>query len=152
MDNITLEPFMVIGISVRTSNENSQAATDMPAIWGKFFEESIMAKIPNRIEDSVYCIYTDYEKDHTRPYTAILGCKVSSLESIPEGMVGKKIESKTYKKFTAKGNLEDNIVYEEWLKIWNSDLPRRYTADFEVYGEKSQNQEAAEIDIFIAVK
>jgi predicted transcriptional regulator YdeE len=32
------------------------------------------------------------------------------------------------------------------------DLDRSYTADFEIYGEKAQNPENAEVDIFIAVK
>ena len=32
------------------------------------------------------------------------------------------------------------------------DLDRSYTADFEIYDEKAQNPENAEVDIFIAVK
>lgn len=43
------------------------------------------------------------------------------------------------------------IVFEAWLEIWNLDIPRAYTADFEVYGEKTQNPADAEVDIFIAV-
>ena len=31
-------------------------------------------------------------------------------------------------------------------------MKRDYTADFEVYGEKAQNPENAEVDIFVAVK
>ncbi|WP_370527302.1 GyrI-like domain-containing protein [Pedobacter sp. SYSU D00535] len=57
-----------------------------------------------------------------------------------------------FTKFTAKGNLNEGIVFQEWTKIWNMDFPRKYTADFEVYGERAQNPEAAEVDIFIAVK
>lgn len=43
-------------------------------------------------------------------------------------------------------------VYNEWVKIWNSELERTFTADFEVYDERSQNPENAEVDIFVAVK
>jgi predicted transcriptional regulator YdeE len=32
------------------------------------------------------------------------------------------------------------------------DLDREYSADFEVFGEKAQNPQHAEIDILIAVK
>ncbi|MFT4644864.1 MAG: putative transcriptional regulator YdeE [Planctomycetota bacterium] len=32
------------------------------------------------------------------------------------------------------------------------DLDRTYTADFEIYGEKVQNPQDAEVDIMIAVK
>jgi predicted transcriptional regulator YdeE len=51
-----------------------------------------------------------------------------------------------------KGNILQGVVFDEWTKIWNSDLERAFTADFEVYGEKSLNPENAEVDIFIAVK
>ena len=32
------------------------------------------------------------------------------------------------------------------------ELDRTYTADFEIYGEKTQNLQDAEVDIMIAVK
>ena len=112
----------------------------------------ILEQIPNKIDNSIYCIYTEYEKDHTKPYTTILGCKVSSLENVPNGMVGKTIEEAMYSKHIATGNILQGIVFNEWTKIWNSDLERTFTADFEIYGEKAQNPENAEVDIFIAIK
>jgi hypothetical protein len=44
------------------------------------------------------------------------------------------------------------VVFQEWLKIWNSMLPRTYTAEFEVYGGKSHNPIAEVLEIFLAVK
>ncbi|MFZ4929295.1 GyrI-like domain-containing protein [Chryseobacterium sp. Mn2064] len=151
--NITkVEPFQVIGIAVRTTNENNQAAKDIPVLWEKFMKENISAAIPNKVDDTVYSIYTEYEKDHTKPYTTILGCKVESLDHIPKGMTGISFEGGNYLKFTAKGNLADGLVINEWIKIWNMDLDRVFTADFEVYGEKAQNPSDAEVDILIAVQ
>lgn len=152
MNNQTIKKFSIIGISVRTTNENNQAGQDIPALWNKFMAERIANQIPNKIGDSIYCIYTDYEKDHTKPYTTILGYKVESLDIIPTGMIGKTFHEATYIKHLAKGNLLRGIVFDEWTKIWNSDLDRTFTADFEVYGEKAQNPENAEVEIFIAVK
>ncbi len=146
-----LEEFSVIGISVRTTNENGKSAQDIPALWVTFLGEGISNQIPNKVSGDLYCIYTDYEQDHTRPYTTLLGCRVSTLETIPEGMVGKTIESANYTKFVAKGDLAHGVVLDTWIKIWNSDLPRNYTADFEVYGPNAQNPENAEVTIFIAV-
>ncbi len=151
MSTQKIQKFNVIGIAVRTSNENEQAATDIPALWEKFMAEGIAEKIPNKTDHSLYCIYTDYEKDHTKPYTTILGCKVENLDIIPDGMVGKTFETATYKKYVAKGNILQGLVYNEWIKIWNAGLPRTFTTDFEVYGEKAQNPEDAEVDIYIAV-
>jgi predicted transcriptional regulator YdeE len=152
MSNQIIQKFSVIGISVRTTNENGQASQDIPALWNKFMVEGILEKIPNKIDHSIYCIYTEYEKDHTKPYTTILGCKVSSLDNIPNEMVGKTFEEANYTKHIAKGNILQGVVFDEWTKIWNSDLDRTFTADIEVYGEKAQNPENAEVDIFVAVK
>ena len=143
--------FNIIGIAVRTTNENGQSGKDIPALWNKFITGNIMDKIPGKIEQSIYCMYTDYEKDHTKPYTTILGCRVENLSIIPEGMTGKEIASASYAKFIAKGNLQEGVVFNEWLKIWELDLQRKFTADFEIYGDKARDPENAEVEIFIAV-
>ncbi|MDR6462890.1 GyrI-like domain-containing protein [Chryseobacterium sediminis] len=152
MNNMKVEPFKVIGISVRTTNENGQAAKDIPVLWEKLINEDILHKIPNKIDNTIYSIYTDYEKDHTKPYTTVLGCKVENLDNIPEGMVGYSFDGGEYLKFTVNGDLSKDLVINEWIKIWNMELGRVFTADFEVYGEKAQNPSDAEVDILIAVK
>ncbi|WP_291286561.1 effector binding domain-containing protein [Flavobacterium sp.] len=146
-----VQKFNVIGISVRTTNENGQSGTDIPALWNQFISEGIASKIPNKVSEDIFCVYTDYEKDHTRPYTTILGCRVENLDTIPDGMTGKTIESAVYEKFIASGNLNDGIVFNKWLEIWNSGLNRSFTADYEIYGAKAQNPAAAAVEIFIAI-
>jgi len=150
MNNVKMEPFKVIGISVRTTNENNQAAKDIPVLWEKLMNEDILNRIPNKIDNTIYSIYTDYEKDHTKPYTTILGCKVENHDHIPEGMVGKSFDGGDYIKFTTKGDLAKDLVINEWLKIWEMDMDRAFTADFEVYGEKSQNGKNSEVEIYVA--
>jgi predicted transcriptional regulator YdeE len=144
--------FSVIGIAIHTTNENGQSGKDIPALWDKFMAEGIIEKIPNKIDTVVYCIYTNYESDYTKPYTTILGCKVANTDNIPEGMVVKNFDGGNYTKYTAKGNLMQGVVFNEWIKIWDRDIARAYTADFEVYGKKAQNPANAEVDIFIAIK
>ena len=146
-----IEPFKIIGISVRTTNENGQAMKDIPFLWNKFFEENIKDKIPNRLTDDLYCVYTHYEKDHTKPYTTILGYKVKTNEPLPEDLVEKSIDVANYKVINTKGKMSDGFVYNEWLKIWNSDMDRSFTSDFEIYGAKAQDPENAEVDIYIAL-
>jgi predicted transcriptional regulator YdeE len=152
MENQTIVSFNIIGIAVRTTNANGQSSKDIPALWEQFMSKGLLEKIPNKISNDVYCMYTDYEKDHTKPYTTIIGCQVASLEGLPEGMIGKHIEESKYSKQVAKGNVLEGLVFNEWLKIWQSDLPRTFTADFEVYGSKANNPLDAEVDIFIAIK
>lgn len=144
------EKVLIAGLAIRTTNENGQSATDIPALWQKFFSEGIMNKIPGKIDDTIYCIYTDYEKDHTRPYTTILGCRVQAEVNEP-GITTKIFNGDKYQVFVAKGAADDGIVFNEWLKIWNTDIRRLYTTDIEIYGEKARDKKNAEIPILVAV-
>lgn len=152
-----IEAFSIVGITVRTDNSNLQKLTyDMQNLWGKFIAENIAQQIPHKIDESIYCIYTEYAGDHTQPYTALLGCKVDCAlvqnEVIPAGLVCQNFAGGNYKQYIAKGSLLEGVVFAKWQEIWASGLPRAYTADFEVYGAKAQNLEAAEIEIFIATQ
>ena len=120
MQTQKIKPFQVIGISIRSTNENGQAATDIDWLWAKFMTESILQKIPNKISDDILSKYTNYESDHTKPYDTILGCKVSSLDMIPEGMVGQFFEGGTFAKFISKGDVTKGAVYNSWVEIWNN--------------------------------
>ena len=152
MEKLTIESFKVIGISVRTTNKNNQVAKDIGDLWGRFINDKVLEAIPNKIDNTIYSIYTDYESDHTKPYTTILGCKVKNLDTIPVGMVGKSIKGGNYVKFSTKGDLMKDLVINKWFEIWEMDLNRLFTADFEVFGEKAQDPADAEIDILIAIK
>lgn len=151
MQKVKIEPFYVIGLAIRTTNENAQAATDIGNLWGKFLAEDIKSVIPNKVDDTVYCLYTEYESDYTKPYTTILGCKVTNLDNVPEGMVGKSFEGGDYTKMSARGDLMKGLIVDKWNQIWNMDLNRRYTVDFEVFGEKAQDPSDAEIDFLISI-
>jgi predicted transcriptional regulator YdeE len=148
-----IESFKIIGVSVETTNEDGKAANDIGNLWGKFFAEKIPSKIENKISNDIYSIYTDYESDFTGKYTTILGLKVDSFGNIPEGLVGREFTSENFVKFIAKGEMP-NAVVETWKEIWSNDqdLNRKYTYDFEVYGEKSQNGLNSEVEIYIATK
>ena len=143
------QSFKIVGISIRTNNQ--KASNDLGKLWSKFIGENTTKKIPNKVSDDIYSIYTDYESDHNGDYTKIIGYQVSSLENIAAGLVSKEIPTSEYQKFTAKGKFP-NCVQATWGEIWNSEIDRRYTADFEVYSGKSLNITNAEVDIFISVK
>ncbi|MCP3925100.1 MAG: AraC family transcriptional regulator [Desulfobacterales bacterium] len=143
--------FDVIGISVRTTNQDGKAMNDLAMLWNKFTSENIIEKIPNRFEDKIYAIYTDYEGDHTMPYTAIIGCKVRSSDNIPKGMILRSVDTGDYMKFCTNGKLPDAVVME-WQKIWNLKIDREFIADFEVYHETSENSNDPMVDIYIGVR
>lgn len=151
MQKVKINPFMLIGISIRTTNENGKSAQDIATLWNKFMSENILDKIPNKIDNTIYSLYTDYEGDHTKPYTTIIGCKVDNISEIPDGLIAKAFEGGDYFKTSTKGDLMKGIVVNKWTEIWAMDLDRKFTADFEAYGAKAQNPNDAEVDFFIAV-
>lgn len=145
--------FKIIGISTQTTNKDNKAQQDLSNLWGQFFAESILDKIPNKVSNEILAIYTDYKSDFTEDYTTIIGIPVSTLDEIPKGLIGREFQPDNFQKFTAKGEMP-NAVVNTWIDIWNRDkeLNRKYTYDFEVYGENSQNGENSEVEIYIATK
>ena len=148
-----MENFKIIGISVETTNQNNQAATDLGQLWNRFYGEEIFNKIPNKDSEDIYAVYTDYESDYTGKYTTIIGQRVSALDHIPNGMVGREINNEKLLKYTVKGEMPQAVV-ETWQEIWanNIALYRTYEADFEVYGEKSQQGPDSEVQIYIGTR
>ncbi|NMM47713.1 GyrI-like domain-containing protein [Marinigracilibium pacificum] len=151
IQKVKIEPFMMIGIETRTINKGNVAKEKIGGLWQRLLNEKLIDQIPNKEDNSIYSVYCEYEGDHTKPYTTILGCKVNSLSSIPEGMVGKSFDGGTYIKSTTKGDLMEEIVINHWVNIWQSDWDRAYSADFEVYGEKAQNPKDAEVEFYVAI-
>lgn len=152
MKTTKVEQFDIVGIKTRTIN-NGSAAKDIPALWNRFMSENIIENIPNKTNNAIYCLYTNYEGDHTKPYDVILGCKVDNLNEIPKSLTHLQVPVATNAKFLAKGVIEHGqAVVSTWMQIWESDIDRAFSVDYEVYDERSQDLQNAEVDIFIALK
>ena len=151
MQKIKIEEFNIIGIQVDTTNQNGQSEKDMAILWQSFFNENILNKIPNKIDSTIYALYTNYKGDYTKPYTAIIGCKVHNLNQIPEGLIGKNFTTNSFLKSTAKGNIIKGLVKKQWEKIWKEDINRAYTVDFEEYTQKAEDPTNAEVNFYISV-
>lgn len=146
------QSFNILGITVRTSNNEGAASQDIPALWQKFMVENIIGSIPNIIDQNIHCIYTEYEGDYTQPYTVLLGMKVASLEEIPEGLTGMTFSGGTYQSYHCEGKMADNVVIDTWQQIWKDPLDRAYTADIEIYDASKSDSENVSVDIHIAIK
>lgn len=142
-----------IGIQVETTNKNGQSAQDLGNLWGKFMGENLLSSIPNKASEDIFVIYTDYESDYQGKYTAIIGAKVSDLQYIPEGMIGREFPTQSFKKIVSKGEMPSALI-ETWQEIWQNDknLNRSYLYDLEIYGSKSQNGKNSEVEIWLGVR
>ncbi len=132
---IELSEFLVAGISVRTIN-NGQAGADIKHLWDRFYKQDISSLIPGKITADIYCVYTDYKSYYNDYYTCVLGCKVSSVAVLPEGILGCVIPASVYEVYESKGNLPHSVI-ATWQRIWDSGFTRQYKADFDIYTNKS---------------
>ena len=150
---VNLESFKIVGIAVRTTNQNAKSAKDIMELWQRFYSENISSLILNKIDEDIYSVYTDYKSDYTADYTTILGYRVSSIDNLPAGLEGRAFDGGNYLEIKAKGT-RPLSVFNTWQEIWVKDkeLNRKYTADFEVYGKKSHDPDNSEVEIFIATE
>jgi predicted transcriptional regulator YdeE len=129
-----IDAFDIIGISVCTTNQYGRSQKDIGELWTRFMSEGIMEKIPGKESADIYCVYTDYETDFNGAYTTIIGCRVNTLEMIPEGMIGRTIPASGYQVYSSSGEMPKALM-ETWKMIWDSDIDRAYVADYDLYGQ-----------------
>jgi predicted transcriptional regulator YdeE len=150
---ISLEKMDVMGIEVRTTNQEEMAPTRarIPGLWGRFYSEklseTILGKKPGGMPIGVY---SKYETNHTGPYSLLAGLEVSSLDALPEGLSKVSVSSGKYLVFTAQGPMPQTLI-QTWIAIGNyfskgSKYKRAYTTDFEMY------RGSETVDIHIAIQ
>ncbi len=154
------QPFQVIGIAASTSNAK-EASPDaiIGKQWRRFMSEDLINKIPNRVDQTIYAVYTDYTSDSNGQYTVILGAKVRPIPNptIPDGMVIKTVPPGRYAVFTSDRGPVVKIVVDTWKQIWAyyqspQNGQRAYQADFEVYDQRAANPNNAQVDIYVGLK
>lgn len=147
-----IEGFYIAGLSIMTSNDNDQAASDINSLWQRFFEDDLLHKIEGRSENVIYAVYSDYEGDHTKPFRVTLGCKIGGgTGDIPSGLHKLHVPSANYAIFAARGE-QPKALLQTWEGIWKSNLPRSYKADLEIYGPRFFEDGLHEVLVCVGVK
>ena len=144
--------FKLAGIQLpgRTTNENNQSSTDCGNLWQKFEKEEVFDAIPQKVSNTIYAVYFDYDKNDPNEFSYFIGCKVDDHFQSNGELDTLWLPEQVYDKLTAKGRMTDCLV-DTWKKIWMSDIKRQYGYDFEVYDDRSRDWNDAEVDIFISV-
>lgn len=138
-------------LPAKTSNRNNQSSKDCGSLWQRFEQEKIAGRIPGKLDGAVCAVYFNYEGDHTRPFDYFIGCRVAPGTAVPEGLDSLEIPEQRYTYLLARGEMPACIA-NAWREVWNSNLPRSYTYDLEVYDERSHDWSHAEVDLFVAMK
>jgi predicted transcriptional regulator YdeE len=137
----------IVGIELRTSN--LEAMQTIPLFWQKFYEEGILQKIPNRVSDNVYAVYTNFEnegKNNEGIYSLIIGAEVREIQALPENFVSTIVEPAKRAVFEVEKGHPEKIP-EKWQEIWEAtDLEKSYVSDYELH------YASGEIEIYIGIK
>jgi len=147
---LRLEPWNLMGISIRTHNQVGKSIKDIGALWEKFMREDIFQKIPHKLGDSLYCLYTDYEDKDQGFYTTYLGARVSQQDIIPQGMKFIQIPALNYRVYTSRNAQADSIL-ETWNYIWSHPIPRSFEVDFDLYDQAISDNPYKQVNTYISV-
>lgn len=159
-ENTTLPVMKLIGISARTSNAgefNPETAKILPTVQN-YFHNGLYDKIPSRkAPGKTYCVYTEYESDHTGAYTYFIGEEVDADSPVPEGLSTITIPAQSYAKFTTESGPMPSVCINAWMDIWKMTSEdfgsdRSFKADFEVYDERALDHANTVLDIYIGIK
>lgn len=137
----------IIGIELRTSN--TEAMQTIPTHWQRFTEDGVLARIPGKLSDEVYAVYTHFEHagvDNQGIYSLIIGAPVDSSQPVPPGMSHAMLPASPRAVFPVPQGRFDQVV-PTWQEVWQrDDLPKAYVADCERYRADGQ------IDILIGLR
>ena len=154
------EQFQVVGIEVSTNNAK-EAGPDaiIGKQWQQFLSQGLLQQIPDRADQNIIALYTDYASDANGQYTFILGARVRPAPNpmIPSGMVVKTVPAGKYTVFTSERGPVAKVVVETWKQIWSyyqspANGQRAYRADFELYDQRAADPKNAQVDIYIGIK
>lgn len=146
---VQLEEKIIVGLSARTNNMSPEMGMVIGGLWEQFYGNGIYAMAKNKVSDKSLGIYTDYEGNEKNDYTVMVGCEVSEVENLQEGVIKRVFPAGKFAKFIVKGHMK-KAVAEFWQQLWSMDLPRSFTWDFEEY--QNADMENAEIHIYIGLK
>ena len=149
--------FNVIGIAERTTNAKEMSGEGVIGKqWGRFFQDNLLAQIPNRADTSIIAVITDYATDKDGEYTHLIGARVTSTADVPAGMVVKKVPAGKYAIFTSEEGPVAQVVVGTWKRIWMQPKTapggdRAYKADYEVYDERARDPENTQMDVHVGL-
>ena len=121
--------FTLAGIAQRAS---SGRRDQIGAFWRRFFAEKITQALPQRNNDAIYSLYTEYDSDHTGEYTLLLGYEIPADAEVGEGLTKTTIPASSYAVIDARGPQPDTLI-DAWQAVWSSSLARNYSCDFDIH-------------------
>ena len=145
-----------VGLSIKTNMRNIyKDAAELGKEYTKFKESH---EIPNLAEPWAFVAYSKDFDEETKSWEYCMGDVVTNLDSIPQGLHGYEIPTKTYAVFPIRAKLKilwgieigrmKRFVFTKWLP--NSNY-KSTGCDFEYHDERSNGKNPS-IDLFVAIE
>jgi AraC family transcriptional regulator len=156
---VTLEaPIQVVGLTMAT--DLARARRDVARMGRNYLAIQQRFEIPDRkVPWGVVAIRKDLDRA-AGSFTYMVGDVVTSLERVPEGLVGFEIPAATYAVFPVRSrnrlgwglavNRAKKYAYESWLPR-SPYRPGGAVDDFEYHDERCVRKPNLEIDLYVAV-
>lgn len=141
---VSLEEKIIVGVSATTGNSDPEMGKIIGGLWEKLYQGGVYPAIKNKVNEYAIGLYSDYTDEG---YCVTAGNEVSKAENPDFTM--KTIPAGKYAKFSVHGHME-KAVADAWAEIWQMNLDRSFTGDFEEY--LNSDFENCNIDIYIALK
>jgi predicted transcriptional regulator YdeE len=162
--NISLPMITLIGIDTRTNNsfETNPMTSKIFPCAQRYGQEQLFDKITNRKKPgSTFCVYTDYDSDHTGDYTFFIGEEIDEAMAdtyvLVDGLKKLVIPVQNYAKFTTESGQMPFVAITAWQSIWQMTPDtlggkRRFHTDFQIHDERALNPMATILDIYVGVE
>lgn len=141
---VNLAEKTVVGVSEITGNSDPNMGKIIGGIWEKLYQGGVNQRIKNKVNEYAIGLYSDYAGDQ---YCVTAGNEVSKADN-PDLTI-KTIPAGKYAKFSVHGHME-KAVAAAWGEIWQMNLNRSFTGDFEEY--LNCDFENCDIDLYIALQ
>jgi predicted transcriptional regulator YdeE len=150
--------FYVAGYAARTNNANESTGRGLIGnLWGTFLQRHLEAAIPNRMDDQLVVVYSNYAGDEKGDYDYLLGARVSSVERLPAGMTYREVAAGSYAVVIPRAWPPGEAVPEAWKRIWSMrpvELGgrRAFVTDYEVSDQHDADPKHTRVEIHVGVR
>jgi predicted transcriptional regulator YdeE len=106
MEIIKRAGFTVAGYKITTNNKEAAEKGTIGYAWEHFFEKGIFDRVPNKMDERIYVVYTNFAKGFAEDnmntnYDVIIGCKTSDTEGLAKWLNEVEVPEQNYAKYVA---------------------------------------------------
>ena len=150
--------FTIVGLRARTNNEAETGPSGkIGPLWNQLLSKHLADSIPDRVDDKIVAVLTDYASDEKGDYTYMLGVRVRNADHVPEGMAACSVPAANYAVVISDDGPPSRVVPDAWKRIWSMSAQelggrRAFRTDFEEYDEAALSRPSLRARIYLSLR